>query len=122
MTLRFDWYPRLENQDIAAKADIVINQLIKTQTHRRTKSNIELTTKQILNALYCSYFSLPKGSSQVSISLTSGHYTNTEYSYRIVKDVFNCLCELKWIEFEKGNEDNKKNNQNLVCGRIVISL
>jgi hypothetical protein len=45
------WYLRLENQDIAAKADIVINQLIKTQTHRRTKSNIETRTKQILNAL-----------------------------------------------------------------------
>ena len=108
MTLRFDWYPKFYHEVISSKTNFVTDKICQRRTIKGTRQKVEDTTNQVLSALYHSYFSFPKGSSQVSLSLTKGHYSYTTYSYKVVKNVFDCLSKLKWIESEKGSEDKKK--------------
>ena len=108
MGLRFDWYPKVTPEVVLDKTNIIVNLVTQRETQTGTKEKVEAATKQILSALYLSYFSFPQGTDQVSLSLTSGHYSNSDYSYRVIRDIFNCLCELKWIKFDKGSEDKKR--------------
>jgi hypothetical protein len=122
VTLRFDWYSKFDHQVINTKAKIILDLLIKDGNWNATKEKTELATKQILSALYWSYFSFPKNTSKVSISLTSGHYSNTEYSYHVIKKVFDCLCDLKWIEFEKGSENKKRVTRIWAVGELSLTF
>jgi len=106
--LRFDWYPIVDHEVVSNKTSIIVELITQKSITKGTKEKIKSTTTQILSALYLSYFSLPKGSTLVSLPLSSGHYSNSNYSYRVIKDIFNCLCELKWIKFDKGSEDKKR--------------
>ena len=63
------------------------------------------TATQILMALYQAYVCIPQGTQKVSISLTESHYTgNAEYPYNLVKNVYNALSFIEWIDFVKGTE------------------
>lgn len=120
MSLRFDWYDIVEHEVITSKINLVVDKVCQKRTNKGTKQKVDLTTKQLLSALYHSYFSFPKGSSQVSISLTSGHYSSSNYSFRVIKDVFNCLCDLEWIEFDKGSEDKGKVTRIWAVGELSL--
>ena len=120
MSLKFDWYPKIEHKVITTKTNMVVDLVCNKRTIKGTEQKVEVTTKQLLSALYHSYFSFPKGSSQVSISLTSGHYSNSNYSFRVIKDVFNCLCALRWIEFEKGSEAKGKVTRIWAVGELSL--
>ena len=120
MSLRFEWYDIIDHEVITSKTKLVVDKICQRRTIKGTKQKVQLTTKKLLSALYHSYFSFPKGSNQVSISLTSGHYSNTNYSFRMVSDVFNCLSELKWIEFEKGSEAKGKVTRIWAVGELSL--
>jgi hypothetical protein len=120
--LRFDWYPIVDHEVMSNKTSIIVELVSKRRITKGTKEKVESTTIQILSALYLSYFSLPKGSTLVSLPLSSGHYSNSNYSYRVIKDIFNCLCELKWVEFDKGTEDKKKVTRIWAVGELASAF
>ena len=120
MSLRFEWYDIIDHEVITSKTKLVVDKICQRRTIKGTKQKVQLTTKKLLSALYHSYFSFPKGSNQVSISLTSGHYSNTNYSFRMVSDVFNCLSELKWIEYEKVSEAKGKVTRIWAVGELSL--
>jgi len=88
MSLRFDWYPECPHELIDTRANIIIDSISKRNIKKGTIAKLKKTTNQILSALYFSYFSFPKGTIPVSIPLNSGHYSKTDYSYRMVRVVF----------------------------------
>ena len=108
MSLRFDWYPNYQHEVIISQSDLIVDRLITKGMAQRTKEDLKRTTQQILSALYSAYTSLPKGTTSVSISLRSGHYSGTPYSFRVVQKIYECLSDLKWIKSEKGSEYKKK--------------
>ena len=118
MTLRFDWYPRFDHSVINSKTDLVLDLVASKETHKKTREETERTTKQILSSLYYAYFSFPRGSSEVSLPLTSNHYSKSPYSYRIVRSVFDCLSDLGWIESQKGTEAGKKVTRIWAAGEL----
>jgi hypothetical protein len=122
VTLRFDWHPFIDHPIINSKAALVVDLVVKKGSQRATKEKTEQTCKQILSALYSAYFSFPQGSSRVSISLTSNHYTQSDYSFRIVKAVFDCLRKLKWIETEIGTEASKKVTRMWAVGELAMAF
>ena len=122
MTLRFDWCPRFDHSVINSKTDLVLDLVTSKGTHRKTKEETERTTKQILSGLYYAYFSFPKGSSEVSLPLTSNHYSKSRYSYRIVRSVFDFLSDLRWIESQKGTEAGKKVTRIWATGELSLAF
>ena len=122
MTLRFDWYPECDHELINTRVDIIIDNISKRNIKKSTIAKLKKTTNQILSALYFSYFSLPKRTISVSIPLTSGHYSKTDYSYRMVRDVFDCLSDLKWIEDQKGTEAGGKVTRVWAVGELSIAF
>ena len=122
MTLRFDWYPRFDHPLIESKIVQIVDLIGSDGSQRKTQEETEKSTKQILSALYSAYFSFPRGSSAVSVSLTSNHYTQSKYSYRIIKKVFECLSELHWIEWEKGSEAGKRITRMWAAGELSLAF
>ena len=111
-------------QDIAdeVRADLIIDRLITKGMAQRTKEDLKRTTQQILSALYSAYTSLPKDTTSVSISLTSGHYSGTLYSFRMVQRIYECLSDLKWIKSEKGSEYKKKITRMWASGELSLAF
>ena len=112
MDQRFDWFPLIDSE-LLNELLLIVTTSINNQRNPKgqskeqllvVKQQEELIIKQLLSALYQSYFVIPIGTSQVSIPLTSGQYTNSGYSYRIVKRVYDELSSLGWIDIDKGVE------------------
>ena len=122
MSLRFDWYPKYQHEVIISKSDLIIDRLITKGMAQRTKEDLKRTTQQILSALYSAYTSLPKDTTSVSISLTSGHYSGTLYSFRMVQRIYECLSDLKWIKSEKGSEYKKKITRMWASGELSLAF
>lgn len=112
MDQRFDWFPLIDSE-LLNELLLIVTTSINNQRNARGQSKEqllvvrqqeELITKQLLSALYQSYFVIPKGTSQVSLPLTSSQYSSSNYSYRIVKRVYDVLSSLDWIKIDKGVE------------------
>ena len=112
MDQRFDWFPLIDSE-LLNELLLIVTTSINNQRNARGQSKEqllvvrqqeELITKQLLSALYQSYFVIPKGTSQVSLPLSSSQYSNSNYSYRIVKRVYDVLSSLDWIKIDKGVE------------------
>lgn len=114
MDLRFDWYSELETDVLDPLVDQIVNLIDEHRSTRgQTKESLERiradeqrTAKQLLTALYGSYFVIPKGTVSVSVPRTASHYSGSSinYSYRVVIRVLDTLESLQWIEQEVGVE------------------
>ena len=122
MSLRFDWYPNYQHEVIISKSDLIVDRLMTKGMAQKTKEDLKRTTQQILSALYSAYTSLPKGTTKVSIPLTSGHYSGTPYSFRVVQKIYECLSDLKWIKSEKGSEYKKKITRMWASGGLSLAF
>ena len=60
MSLRFDWYPSFQHEEVISRSDFVVDKLITKGMAQKTKDDLKRTTQQILSALYGAYTSLPK--------------------------------------------------------------
>jgi len=116
MDQRFDWFPLIDSE-LLNELLLIVTTSINNQRNPKgqskeqllvVKQQEELIIKQLLSALYQSYFVIPIGTSQVSIPLSSGQYTNSGYSYRIVKRVYDVLSSLGWINIVRGSEAKGK--------------
>ena len=112
MDNRFDWFSELNSKELDCILSKVTDYLDQNRSRRgvnpeqlrKIKISEYKVTKQFLSALYASYYTLPIASHKVSLPLTSGFYTNTEYAYRTTRKVYQSMISMGWIDSEKGNE------------------
>ena len=103
----FEWYP--------IGRDILLSEIIETvllqinssrKSTRGITSSIKKKEKQVathlLNALYLSYFSIPKMA--VAIKMTAKSYSRDTYGYKNVRKVIDSLDVLSFINIKKGSE------------------
>jgi len=76
--------------------------------------------KRILNALYQSYYSIPK--TEVSISLTVQHYSGTELNYRTIKRIYDCLITNRYIAYQKGSKQTSKITRINPSKKLIIAF
>jgi hypothetical protein len=76
--------------------------------------------KRILNALYQSYYSIPK--SKVAISLTAQHYSGTELNYRSIKRIYHCLITNRYILYYKGSKLTSKITRIYPSTKLIIAF
>ena len=90
----------------------------KNKLNKTYEKSEETITRKIINALYQSYFSIPK--SWVSLSLRAKHYSGTGLSYRALRRVFNILVQKKLIIYKIGNEYSSKVTRIYPAKRLII--
>ena len=117
---RWDWYPDIESIAIDNLTSDLHNAIIKdfnstrglTPEARKQKENeLRQITKKILSALYCAYWTLPKGTIVPTLPLTKELYRKESrsvkelpFSYRYVDAIRKKLEELKWVKIIIGRE------------------
>lgn len=74
--------------------------------------------RRILNALYQSYYSIPK--TKVALSLTAQHYSGTEFSYRSIKRIYHCLITNRYILYYKGSKLTSKITRIYPSTKLII--
>lgn len=113
--------------------DSNLNELIEEimpllDSFRETKKKInseylkkdKYVLKRILNALYQSYYSIPK--TKVAISLTAQHYSGTELNYRSIKRIYHCLITNRYITYQKGSKQTSKITRINPSKKLIIAF
>lgn len=97
---------------------------ISRETKKRVNSEYlkkdRYVLKRILNALYQSYYSIPK--SKVAISLTAQHYSGTELNYRSIKRIYHCLITNRYILYYKGSKLTSKITRIYPSTKLIIAF
>ena len=103
----FEWYPI--GRDILL-SEIIETVLLQINSSRKSTRGITSSIKKkekhvsthLLNALYLSYFSIPKMA--VAIKMTAKSYSRDTYGYKNVRKVIDALDALFFINIKKGSE------------------
>ena len=103
----FEWYPI--GRDILL-SEIIETVLLQINSSRKSTRGITSSIKKkekhvsthLLNALYLSYFSIPKMA--VAIKMTAKSYSRDTYGYKNVRKVIDSLDVLSFINIKKGSE------------------
>jgi hypothetical protein len=112
MDLRFDWFPELEKHGFTIPVGTVCD-LINHQRSSRGQSIEQIReiqekerrfAKQLITALYGANYTLPFGTSRVSLPLTTAFYSSSPYSHSVVRRVFEAISQLDWVGSNKGKE------------------
>ena len=107
MDKQFNWYP-IGNDSLLNKViDITLLQINSLRKSSRgisskIKKDEKQITRHLVNALYLSYFSMPKV--PVSINMTAKSYSRSTYGYKNIRKVIKSLNKLSLIEIKKGSE------------------
>ena len=107
----FSFYPKANDNLFSDLEKELHNKLELSRRSRRgiTKdiiSDEKILIKILFNALYLSYFSIPK--EEVSVPLTAQYYSGAKIGYRIIKKVVDTLTSEKLITIKYGNEYSGK--------------
>ena len=107
----FSFYPKANDNLLFDLEKELHNKLELSRRSRRgiTKdiiSDEKILIKILSNALYLSYFSIPK--EEVSVPLTAQYYSGAKIGYRIIKKVVDTLTSEKLITIKYGNEYSGK--------------
>ena len=103
----FEWYPIGRDMLLSEVIETVLLQINSSRKSTRgITSSIKKKEKQVathlLNALYLSYFSIPKMA--VAIKMTAKSYSRDTYGYKNVRKVIDALDALFFINIKKGSE------------------
>lgn len=107
MDKQFNWYPVGNDSLLNKVIDITLLQISSLRKSSRgisskIKKDERQITRHLINALYLSYFSIPKV--PVSINMTAKSYSRSTYGYKNIRKVIKSLDKLSLIEIKKGSE------------------
>ena len=107
----FSFYPRANDKLLSDLENKFHHKLELNRPSRRGISrDIVKDEKNLIkvffNALYLSYFSIPQ--EEVSVPLTSQHYTGTKFGYKNVKKIVDTLIAEKFIIIKYGSQYSGK--------------
>ena len=107
----FGFYPKANDKLLSdLEKELHYNLELSRRSRRGITKDIisdeKILIKILFNALYLSYFSIPK--EEVSVPLTAQYYSGAKIGYRIIKKVVDTLTSEKLITIKYGNEYSGK--------------